>query len=120
MKKKTLNAAMTVHATAGAGLANAPGMADKEATRFTDQVATALKKLVRLSTGRKIVDEIVNSGKQCIIFSGDMANSGAAMPNPQGLQSQIDDHLSDQEMMASAAEGARALDRSCWATPSGI
>jgi hypothetical protein len=27
------------------------------------------------------------------------------------LQSQIDDHLSEQEMMAIAADGARALDR---------
>jgi hypothetical protein len=90
MKTKQLNAAMTVQGFAGASLGNGKAMSDRDGEKFIDRIASALKKLEKLGTGREIVQEIVSSGKQCVIFSGDLANSGSASPLNQGLQSQID------------------------------
>lgn len=90
MITRQLNACMSVRGFAGASLGNGTAMSDKDGKRFCDLVESSLKKLVKLPTGRKIVDAIILKGKTCDIFSGDLANSGAAMPLTQGIQSQID------------------------------
>jgi hypothetical protein len=90
MKTKQLNGAISVQGFAGQALGNGTAMSDKDGARFIDLVESSFKKLQKLPTGREIVNEITLSGKQCVIFSGDLANSGAAQPLVQGLQSQID------------------------------
>ena len=90
MIKKTLNAVMEVHGFTGANLGNGTAMSDKEGKAFCDLVQSSLKRLNKLPTGLKIVNEIILKGKPCTIFSGDLANSGAAMPLTQSIQSQID------------------------------
>ncbi|HKV75977.1 MAG TPA: M91 family zinc metallopeptidase [Gemmatimonadales bacterium] len=90
MIKRQLNAVMEVQGFSGASLGNGTAMNDKDGKRFCDLVESSLKKLVKLPTGNKIVNAIITKGKPCTIFSGDLANSGAAMPLNQGIQSQID------------------------------
>ncbi len=90
MIKRQLNAVMEVQGFSGASLGNGTAMSDRDGKRFCDLVESSLKKLVKLPTGNKIVNAIITRGKPCTIFSGDLANSGAAMPLNQGVQSQID------------------------------
>lgn len=73
----------------GKTLASAVGMTGDEETQFERFIVDALDTLNRSQTGRRLLNEIGQSGHSCSIFAGDVNDDNCAKPAPDNVANGI-------------------------------
>jgi len=86
MESYIWSTAISIHGTRGSQIANAVEMPKAEAKRFIGAVKDALKKLEKLRTGRRLLNEMDTSGHRCRIYCAPAGNDGAAQSDPMTLE----------------------------------
>lgn len=86
METYVWSTAITILGTRGSQIANATEMPKAEAKRFISAVKDALKKLEKLRTGRRLLNEIDGSGHRCRIYCAPAGNDGAAQSDPMTIE----------------------------------